>query len=177
MPPPIVILGYSEAAMFVNRDPSPQIGAIISIHGRREHGIELAIPHRLDLIFDDVDAVDISDLQALQATMRRQRWSRQTGQIEAGPSSEDAASIIEFARSIVDIKDLILCHCGGGMSRAPAAGLICLAVWNGPGSEVDCVRQIRELRQGAVPHLGLIRFADMLLGREGNLIAAIKASK
>jgi predicted protein tyrosine phosphatase len=67
---------------------------------------------------------------------------------------------------------MILCHCGGGMSRAPAAALICLAAWRGPGSEADCVTEILKLRRGAAPHRGLVRFADEVLGRRGRLVHA-----
>jgi len=63
------------------------------------------------------------------------------------------------------------------MSRAPAAALICLSVWRGAGTETECVAEILRCRRGAVPHVGLIRFADSLLGREENLVEAVIASR
>src|SRR4029079_17898226 len=89
--------------------------------------------------------------------------------VEVAPVVADAAAIIGFARTISGIDGVVLCHCGGGMSRAPAAALICLAVWLGPGGEARAVEHVRAVRRGAVPHVGLVRFADELLGRGGRL--------
>ncbi len=62
------------------------------------------------------------------------------------------------------------------MSRAPAAALICLAAWGGPGTEAACVEEVLRLRRGAVPHAGLVRLADQLLGRGGRLCDALSAA-
>lgn len=53
--PRLVILGGSEAAMFLRGTPPPKVDALISIHGAREFGIEADVPHRLDLVFDDAE--------------------------------------------------------------------------------------------------------------------------
>lgn len=171
--PPLAIFGYSEAAMFMRRLPEPNVAAIISIHGRREFGVEADVPHRLDLTFDDVDVAPSGDMVALQQSLNRRRWAEQNGLVEIAPMKSDAAAIIEFAGAIRETDGIVLCHCSGGMSRAPAAALIALAVWLGDGTEVECVREICRLRQGAVPHVGLIRFADELLGRNGRLLHAL----
>jgi predicted protein tyrosine phosphatase len=63
------------------------------------------------------------------------------------------------------------------MSRAPAAALICLSVWRGPGTEAHCVAEILKLRRGAVPHIELVRFADDVLGRQGKLVGAVAAAR
>ena len=63
------------------------------------------------------------------------------------------------------------------MSRAPAAALLCLAAWAGPGAEAECVEAVLRLRRGAVPHVGLVRFADALLGRGGKLTDAVMARR
>jgi predicted protein tyrosine phosphatase len=175
--PSIVILGYSEAAMFLRREPTPVLAGLISIHAGREFGVEAEAPRRLDLTFDDVDVPDNTDLEALQCAMGRKRWAEQNGLFEVPPTSSDARAIIDFAESLRGTSDLLLCHCGGGMSRAPAAGLICLAVWAGPGREVECVERVSNLRRGAVPHAGLIRFADTLLGRGGKLLDAVSTRR
>lgn len=173
--PQLVILGYSEAAMFMRQSPPPKIGAIISIHGCREFGVEASCPHRLDLLFNDVDVPAENDIIALQRHISRQHSSAQNGLIEVAPTSSDAASIIEFANTIRDVDGSLLCHCNGGMSRAPAAALICLSVWRGPNTETNCVAEIQRFRHGAVPHTGLIRFADNLLNRNNRLINALSA--
>jgi predicted protein tyrosine phosphatase len=63
------------------------------------------------------------------------------------------------------------------MSRAPAAALICLAVWRGAGSEAECVAEVMRIRRGAVPHVGLVRMADELLGRGERLVRALAVAR
>ena len=168
--PPLVILGYSEAAMFLRGTARPPVAAVVSIHGRREFGVDADMGRRLDLTFDDVEVPAPDDAMALLRTAARRRWAEQNGLVEVPPTLADAASIIAFAEAVRDADGIVLCHCGGGMSRAPAAALICLAVWGGPGTEADCVRHVMSLRPGAAPHAGLVRFADELLGRRGRLV-------
>src|SRR5258708_3073379 len=52
--PSLIVLGYSEAAMLLRRAPRQDVAAIISIHGRREFGVEANVAHRLGLLFDGV---------------------------------------------------------------------------------------------------------------------------
>jgi predicted protein tyrosine phosphatase len=109
--------------------------------------------------------------------MARRRWAEQNGLVEVAPTADDVAAIIGFAEAVRATDDLVLCHCGGGMSRAPAAALVCLAVWRGPGAEVDCVHDVLTLRRGAVPHAGLVRLADERLGHGGKLVEALEAMR
>jgi predicted protein tyrosine phosphatase len=142
--PPLVILGYSEAAMFLRDTVRPKVSAVLSIHGRREFGVEVDVAQRLDLSFDDVEVVhDVNDMAALRRAISRRRWAQQQGLVEVPPTPADAAAIIRFAEQIRDVDGAVLCHCGGGMSRAPAAALICLATWCGSGAEAECVAEIK----------------------------------
>lgn len=159
--------------MFLRREPKPDLVGLISIHGRREFGVEADVARRLDLTFDDVEIADAGDPEGQLRAMGRKRWAEQNGLVEVPPTASDAAAIIEFAESLRGHDGTLLCHCGGGMSRAAAAGLICLAVWGGPGSEAACVEAVHRLRRGAVPHEGLVRLADALLGRGGRLVDAL----
>jgi predicted protein tyrosine phosphatase len=163
--------------MFLRATPPPNVSAIISIHGGREFGVEADVRHRLDLAFDDVEvAAAGDDVEALQRAMSRKRWAEQNGVAEVPPVKADAAPIIEFARTVRDVDGVVLCHCNAGMSRAPAAALICLSVWRGMGSEAECVADVQRLRRGAVPHAGLVRLADELLGRGGRLVRALSVA-
>lgn len=174
MPPPTpVILGYSEAAMFLRRSPAPGVTAVLSIHGPREHAVEFTASHRLDLTFDDAEVPAPGNADAQLRQWTRRRWAEQNGLNEVPPTTADAAAIIQFAERLRDTDGLLLCHCGGGMSRAPAAALICLAVWRGPGAEAACVAAVRAVRPGAVPHAGLIGLADEILSRNGALVRAL----
>jgi predicted protein tyrosine phosphatase len=173
----LTIFGYSEAAMFLRCTPRPDVTAIISIHGPREFGVEADVARRLDLTFDDVEVASAVDVEAVQRAMSRKRWAEQNGLTEVPPTRADVAAIIDFAKAVREVDGVVLCHCGGGVSRAPAAALICLSVWRGVGCEGECVADILKLRRGAVPHAGLIRFADELLLREGKLIGALAAAR
>lgn len=158
--------------MFLRGSPRPKVDAIISIHGAREFGVEAEVAHRLDLTFDDADVPASDDMVSQLRTTARKRWAEQNGLVEVPPKPEDARAIIAFARTIRSEADVVLCHCGAGMSRASAAALICLAVWRGPGTETECVDEVRTFRPGAAPHVGLLRFADEILGRDGRLVGA-----
>jgi predicted protein tyrosine phosphatase len=171
--PALAVLGYSEAGMFLRARPEPEVSAVISIHGKREFGVELECEQRLDLAFDDVEVVRPGDLEALERQMMRRRWNEQNGLVEVAPTKEDAAAIVEFAARVRDANGIVLCQCDGGISRAPAAAVICLAVWRGAGCEEECVAEVRRLRRGAVPHAGLVGFADEVLGRGGRLVGAV----
>lgn len=151
------------------------VGAILSIHGRREFDVESEIEPRLDLHFDDVDALESGDPVATYRARRRQRWAEQNGLIEIPPTAEDAAAVLRFAETAREVQGAVLFHCGGGMSRAPAAALICLSCWHGLGSEQACLDQLIRQRRGATPHLGLIRFADALMARQGRLVQAVES--
>lgn len=159
--------------MFLRGSPPPNVAGIISIHGRREFGVEAEVPHRLDLAFDDAEVAADGDFMAMQRALSRKRWNEQNNLVEVPPTREDAAAIIAFAREVRSADGTVLCHCGGGMSRAPAAALICLATWRGPGAEAESVADILRLRRGAIPHGGLVRFGDELLRRDGALPQAL----
>jgi len=163
--------------MFLRRAAGADLVGVISIHGRRETGVEAETRRRLDLEFDDVEVPIPGDAMSLYRAISRKRWAEQNGLHEVPPTSSDAARIIDFAEAVRGLDGTLLCHCGGGMSRAPAAALICLTVWTGPGAEVECVQEVAKLRRGAVPHAGLVRFADDLLGRGGNLLSAFTSHR
>jgi predicted protein tyrosine phosphatase len=175
--PQLAVLGYSEAAMYLRGSPKPNVTGIISIHGAREFGVEANVSRRLDLTFDDVEVAAPDDMLAMQWAMSRKRWAEQNGLSEVAPARADAEAIVRFADAVRDDGGVLLCHCGGGMSRAPAAALTCLSVWRGPGCEAECVAEILNLRRGAVPHVGLVRFADELLSRDGKLVSALAAAR
>lgn len=163
--------------MFPRGSSGADVAAVVSVHGRREFGVEADVPRRLDLAFDDADVPVPGDVTALHLSLVRRRWREQNGLIEVPPGPADAAAIIAFAEAIRTTEGIVLCHCGAGMSRAPAAALVCLSVWKGAGTEDACVREIFRLRRGAVPHVGLVRFADDLLGRDGKLVGALVAAR
>lgn len=177
--PLLMIFGYGEAGMYLSRVPPPDVAGVISIcGGRGECRVEADPRHRrrLDLSFDDVDvAVPGDEVDMLRAHARR-RWAADNGLTEVAPNAADAAALIEFARAVRTATGVVLCHCAGGISRAPAAALICLATWEGPGREDACMDELFALRPASAPHEGLVRFADALLDRRGKLVSSLKAA-
>jgi predicted protein tyrosine phosphatase len=172
--PPILILGYSQAAMLMRQPLGAQVKAIIAIHGRHEYAVEApGISRLLELRFDDIDVPDPNDAMGRYRSWVQQKWAAEIGRPVTAPTREDAAAIVEFARSIRDLEGTLLCHCSAGISRSPAAALICLAAWTGSGHETECVEQLMRIRPAAVPHVGLIAFGDESLARQGELVKAV----
>jgi len=173
--PAVLILGYSEAAMYIRGPSAADVNAIISIYGQREYPLDVeGLAHALILRFDDTEAPNEDDpIHAYQIRLR-QRKAAEIGLELIPPTLDHARSIIEFARSISSLEGTLLCQCHAGISRSPAAALLCLATWTRPGQEQACVARIRAARPAAVPHHDLVAFGDRLLQRNGNLLASIE---
>jgi predicted protein tyrosine phosphatase len=172
--PSILALGYSEAAMLLRKSSHAQITALISIYGDHEYPLDAPnITNKLILHFDDTEVVDVTDPVNGYAAFARQKWSAEMGRPLTPPTIKDAQAIIEFARSLANLNGTVLCQCQGGISRSPAAALLCLATWTGDGHEPYCVDQALAIRPCAVPHRDLILFGDKILGRNGKLRQAL----
>ncbi len=107
------------------------------------------------------------------SALHRQRQAAELGLSLSPPTMEHARLIIEFAHSIRAVEGLLLCHCLGGVSRSPAAALLCFAAWTGRGNERACVERLLEIRACALPHRDLVGYGDTLLRRNGELISAL----
>lgn len=172
--PPVLVLGYSEAGMLLRKPGAANIRAIIAIHGQQEHPVETdGVSHSVILRFDDTEAPSATDPLHAARVGLRQRKAEEVGLTLAPPTVDHARSIVDFARSIAELDGILLCQCQGGISRSPAAALLCLAAWTGPGQEQYCVERLLSLRPSAVPHRDLVTFGDELLHREGKLMKAL----
>jgi hypothetical protein len=98
--PRLVILGYSEAAMFLRGTSEADVAAIISIQGKREFGVEAEVPRRLDLVFDDIEVPRAGDVVGRQRTVSRRRWAELNGLIEVAPAAADVEAIVRFAEEV-----------------------------------------------------------------------------
>ena len=175
--PQLLILSYSEAGMLLAGHNRPDIQAVIAIYGQREHPVDVTdIPHTLVLHFDDADVPDSDDPIAVAQLQYRRRLAAEFGLDLSPPTIEHARRIIDFARSITDLPGLLLCQCHAGISRSPAAALLCLATWTAPGQEAQCVNHILAIRPPAQPHRDLVRFGDAILSRAGQLTSALDAA-
>src|SRR5688572_7104359 len=123
--PSLLVLGFSEAGMLLSRPDLTRIDAVISIHGAREHAVDVpAATHRLALGFDDTESIDWTDPTRAEAAYARQKWSKEMGRPLTPPTIDHARAIIDFARTIADLDGTLLCQCQAGISRSPAAALL-----------------------------------------------------
>jgi predicted protein tyrosine phosphatase len=160
--------------MLMRSADAGNVKAVISIHGAHEFPIEATgVPHQLVLQFDDIDSPDPSDRAGFYRFWARQQWAKQSGRPLTPPTPREAGAIIDFARSLQDVDGIVLCQCGAGMSRSPAAALLCLAAWTEKGHEQYCVEQLARIRPAAVPLISLVRMGDTILARDGILVRAV----
>src|SRR6185436_170106 len=92
---------------------------------------------------------------------------------ESGPTDDDVAQLISFARAVMKRTGRVLIHCQAGISRSSAAAVIVHAIALGSGHENEAVARVMAQRPIACPNRRMIAIADRLLRLEGKLIAAI----
>jgi predicted protein tyrosine phosphatase len=94
--------------------------------------------------------------------------------VEGGvvPESSHVAELIAFGKTW-DRTAPLLVHCWAGISRSTAAAYILLCDLHGSGAEERIAQGLRFHAPHAQPNRLLIRHADLLLGREGRMIAAV----
>jgi predicted protein tyrosine phosphatase len=91
------------------------------------------------------------------------------------PQETHVLQIIEFAHRW-DRGAPLLIHCWMGVSRSPAAALIAALAVHPEVDDAVLVARLRLASPQATPNSRLIAFGDNLLGRQGRLIAAVKAA-
>lgn len=91
------------------------------------------------------------------------------------PSTEDVAKLLQFGLQID--KGLVLVHCAAGISRSTASAFALLTQALGPGSEMDALRHVYDIRHSAEtpihPNQLIVTLADDLLGRGGAMREAL----
>lgn len=172
--PAVVVLGYSQAAMYVKQEGAGTVKGLIAIKGFGEHALEAAVPHRLVLEFDDVKSVDEFDPVSVWRGRMMQEEAKKSGMKVTPPTVEHARAVLEFAGQMEGKEGVLLCHCRAGVSRSAAAALLCMARWMGPGEEERAAAELMRVRECAFPHEGLVGFGDALLKREGRLVEAAR---
>jgi len=83
--------------------------------------------------------------------------------------------IMETILGLAGRSGTVLIHCHAGISRSTAAAYALACQQTGPGHETDLAMALRALSAAATPNPRMIALADDLLGREGKMIAAIRA--
>ncbi|OJF92885.1 tyrosine phosphatase family protein [Pararhizobium antarcticum] len=90
------------------------------------------------------------------------------------PQEEHVAAVIAFSRDW-DRAGPLLVHCWMGVSRSPAAAAIVALAVEPDQDDLALALRLRASSPFATPNSRLIEIGDHLLGRQGRLIAAIKA--
>jgi predicted protein tyrosine phosphatase len=88
------------------------------------------------------------------------------------PSRDDVARLLAFGRLLAP-GDHLLVHCHGGISRSTAAAALILAQAHPDWPAREVLAAVVELRPRAWPDLRVLEFGDELLGRGGEIIAAV----
>lgn len=89
------------------------------------------------------------------------------------PGEEHVRRLLGFAYEWDRAKPMVV-HCYAGVSRSTAAAYIVAAALNPAQGEAELAAMLRWLSPSATPNPRLIAVADVLLGREGRMVAAIK---
>ncbi|WP_027486036.1 tyrosine phosphatase family protein [Allorhizobium undicola] len=96
-----------------------------------------------------------------------------TGKLIA-PQQDHVRQIIAFAESWNQATPLLI-HCWMGVSRSPAAAVIASLCLYPKQDDEEIAQRLRRSSPFATPNIRLIEFADAMLGRQGRLVAAIRA--
>jgi predicted protein tyrosine phosphatase len=91
----------------------------------------------------------------------------------AAPQAADVETILAFGHEVGDI-DHLLVHCHMGISRSTATAVILMAQHQ-PGREAEAFEHLWAIRPKSWPNSRMLGMADAMLGRDGALLAAMRA--
>ena len=118
---------------------------------------------RLKLHFHDV-------IEAMPGWIPPERWDLEL-LLAFGRNLSDAA----HQRHFISGESHLLVHCHAGVSRSTASAILLLAQHEPARAAHDIVGQVIRLRPRAWPNLRMIEMGDALLGRDGEIVAAVGA--
>ena len=122
-----------------------------------------ALERRLRLHFHDV-------IEAMPGWIAPERW--------------DVELLLTFGRNLgrtslasrFEVPDThLLIHCHAGVSRSTASAILLLAQHDPARAARDIVGQVIRHRPRAWPNLRMVELGDALLGRDGEIVAAVGA--
>ena len=94
------------------------------------------------------------------------------------PQRADVERILAFGRDLLTEPAGVgglLVHCHAGISRSTAALTMILAQASPDRPAAEALAAVVNIRHKAWPNLRMIEFADEMLGRRGELVAAVRA--
>ena len=90
------------------------------------------------------------------------------------PGADHVETLIEFIADW-DRQRPMLVHCWAGVSRSTASAYIAQCMLSPKRSEAELATELRHLSPSATPNPLIIAHADVILGRGGRMVAAIKS--
>jgi predicted protein tyrosine phosphatase len=92
------------------------------------------------------------------------------------PASADVERLLAFGREPdLTAGSHLLIHCHAGVSRSTAAAALILAQAQPDRTAREAFEAVAQLRPRAWPNLRILEFGDALLGRNGEIVAAVAA--
>jgi predicted protein tyrosine phosphatase len=90
------------------------------------------------------------------------------------PGEAHVRRLLDFARAWDRSRPLVV-NCYAGISRSTASAYIIAAALAPSRDEVELAQTLRWLSPAATPNPRLVAVADAILGRDGRMVAAIRA--
>lgn len=90
------------------------------------------------------------------------------------PDESHVRELLDFARGW-SMDAPLLIHCYAGISRSTAAAYVIASALNPAFDESELAAIVRSLSPSATPNNRLVALADEILGRNGRMVAAIRA--
>lgn len=90
------------------------------------------------------------------------------------PAETHVKGLLDFALRWDRVKPLLI-HCYAGISRSTASAYIVGLALDPALDEIALAQKLRKLSPSATPNIRLVALADDMLGRNGRMVAAIKA--
>ena len=95
---------------------------------------------------------------------------------QLAPASADVERLLAFGREPdLTAGSHLLIHCHAGVSRSTAAATLILAQARPDRTAREALEAVAQLRPRAWPNLRILEFGDALLGRNGEIVAAVAA--
>ena len=92
------------------------------------------------------------------------------------PSREDVERLLAFGRELgAPPGQHLLVHCHAGVSRSTAAAALILAQASPGRPAREVLDLVAQMRPRVWPNLRILEFGDALLGRDGEILAAVGA--
>jgi predicted protein tyrosine phosphatase len=95
---------------------------------------------------------------------------------QIAPTRNDVERLLDFGREVSETPDAhLLVHCRAGVSRSTAAAALILMQANPEWSASAALGAVAAIRPRAWPNLLILELGEVLLGRNGEIVAAVGA--